>query len=236
MNDVDAINTAVRSALKAMRYKQMVYAPVATQQANTSIALAAEQLRKLAALTATDLTDASTIPPKLSLIRDDAQKRLDGLSSLNPAYQVDAASITKDINDADSFAKSAKIIAEQAQAVQKIAAQIGVNPDPPIDSELHSVQFVLAYGASVMPSWTMIQWKGPALNGPAASGQGQRTHILQLALGPPHGERQDLCRAGPPDSECDGAAFTALVETDGPDSVQTPFYHRSQGSFRCRQW
>ncbi|OKO83267.1 hypothetical protein [Bradyrhizobium sp. NAS96.2] len=184
VNDVDAINTAVRSALKAMRYKQMVYAPVATQQVNASIALAAEQLRKLAALTATDFTDASTVPPKLSLIREDAQKRLDDLSSLNPAYQVDAANVTKDMNDADSFAKSAKTIAEHAQAVQKIAAQIGVNPDPPIDSVLHSVQFVLAYGASVTPSWTMIQWKGPALNGPAASGQGQRTHILQLALGP----------------------------------------------------
>jgi hypothetical protein len=140
--------------------------------------------RKLAALTATDFTDVSTIPPKLSLIEEDAQKRLTDLSSTSPAYQIDATNITKDVNDADSLAKSAKTIADHAQAVQKIAAQIGVNPDPPIDSVLHSVQFVLAYGASVTPSWTMIQWKGPALNGPAASGQGQRTHILQLALGP----------------------------------------------------
>jgi hypothetical protein len=184
VNDVDAINTNLRAALKAMRHKQLVYAPVATYQVNSSIALAAEQLRKLAALTATDFTDVSTIPPKLSLILDDAQKRLDDLGSANPAYQIDAASITKDVNDADSLVRIAKTIADHAQAVQKIAAQIGVNPDPPIDSVLHSVQFVLAYGASITPSWTMIQWKGPALNGPAAAGQGQRTHILQLALGP----------------------------------------------------
>jgi hypothetical protein len=186
VNDVDAINTGVQSALKAMRHKQLVYAPVATHQVNASIAVAAEELRKLAALTAKDFTDASTISRALSFIKEDAQKRLDDLSSTNPppAYQVDAAEITKDVNNADFYAKSAKTIAGHAQAVQKIAAQIGINPDPPIDSVLHSVQFVLAYGASVTPSWTMIQWKGPALNGPAASGQGQRTHILQLALGP----------------------------------------------------
>jgi hypothetical protein len=184
LNDIDAINTNVQASLKAMRRKQLVYASVSTTQVNSSIALAVAQLQKLAALTRKDASDVSKIPAALTLIKEEAKQKFDDLSSSEPAYQIDADTITQNKNDADSYAKSAKMVADHAQAVQKIAATIAVSPDPPIDSVLHSVQFVVAYGASATPSWTLIQWKGPGLNGPALSGQGQRTHILQLALGP----------------------------------------------------
>ncbi len=57
--------------------------------------------------------------------------------------------------------------------------------DPPIDSLLHSVQFVLTYGVSVSPNWTLLQFKGPSPTG-ASTGAvaGQRTHVLNIALGP----------------------------------------------------
>jgi hypothetical protein len=57
--------------------------------------------------------------------------------------------------------------------------------DPPIDSLLHSVQFVLSYGVSASPNWTLLQFKGPSPSG-ASTGSlaGQRTHVLNIALGP----------------------------------------------------
>jgi hypothetical protein len=57
--------------------------------------------------------------------------------------------------------------------------------NPPVDGLLHSVQFVVAYGASVSPNWTLLKWKGPSLTVPGASASGLRTHILNIALGPP---------------------------------------------------
>jgi hypothetical protein len=57
--------------------------------------------------------------------------------------------------------------------------------DPPIDSLLHSVQFVLSYGVSVSPNWTLLQFKGPSPTGASTgSAAGQRTHVLNIALGP----------------------------------------------------
>jgi hypothetical protein len=58
-------------------------------------------------------------------------------------------------------------------------------PDPPLDSIGHSVQFVVAIGGSVTPSWTLVQWKGPGITAPGASGVMNRTHLLQLAFGQP---------------------------------------------------
>lgn len=81
------------------------------------------------------------------------------------------------------YADNAKLLATYAQ--QLAAKGVSTPPDPPIDSIGHSVQFVVAYGAGIAPSWTLIAWKGPALNGPVLSASGTRTHLLQLALGAP---------------------------------------------------
>jgi len=60
--------------------------------------------------------------------------------------------------------------------------------DPPVDSVLHSLQFVISYGANVTPSWTLLQWKGPGQSGNFLSASGVQTHNLQLALGPRTGQ------------------------------------------------
>jgi hypothetical protein len=54
--------------------------------------------------------------------------------------------------------------------------------DPPISSIGQSVQFTLAYGGNITPTWTFVQFKGP--NGTLFMAQGTRTHILNITLGP----------------------------------------------------
>jgi hypothetical protein len=64
--------------------------------------------------------------------------------------------------------------------------------DPPIDSLLHSVDFVLTYGASISPNWTLLQFKGPSPTGASTgSAGGQRTHVLNIALGPVGNQEQN---------------------------------------------
>jgi hypothetical protein len=64
--------------------------------------------------------------------------------------------------------------------------------DPPIDSLLHSVQFVLTYGVSVSPNWTLLQFKGPSPTGASTgAAAGQRTHVLNIALGPVGNQEQN---------------------------------------------
>ena len=81
-------------------------------------------------------------------------------------------------------------VAQQAHAaeLESQANQIAsglTRIDPPIDALLHSVQFVLSYGASVSPNWTLLQWKGPSPSGASTAAlSGQRTHVLNIALGP----------------------------------------------------
>ena len=82
----------------------------------------------------------------------------------------------------DNAKRAAKDLAEQ----EKKAAEIPVMPapDPPIDSMLHSVQFIVTYGASVAPNWNLALFKGPAATGNLASASGVRTHLLNIAVGP----------------------------------------------------
>jgi uncharacterized protein YdbL (DUF1318 family) len=99
-------------------------------------------------------------------------------------YQTDAEKTMFDGTKSKAAADNAKRFLDHAQALQKTAALVSYTPDPPIDSILHSIQFVVAYGGGITPSWTLINWKGPGLNAPGASAQGVRTNILNLALGP----------------------------------------------------
>jgi hypothetical protein len=87
---------------------------------------------------------------------------------------------------ARSSEQFAKIAEAQSSYAQKLASMTpSTAPDPPLDSVGHTVQFLVAFGAGISPSWTLIQWKGPGLNGPSASVTINRTHLLQLALGKP---------------------------------------------------
>jgi hypothetical protein len=57
-------------------------------------------------------------------------------------------------------------------------------PKLPIDALAHSVEFTVAYGGSVTPNWSLIQWKVPGLTVPGVSLTGIRTDILNIARGP----------------------------------------------------
>jgi hypothetical protein len=89
----------------------------------------------------------------------------------------------------DENAKAcAQILSKDADSAAALTASIPDQIDPPVDSILHSVQFVVTYGASISPSWTLLQWKGPALNQSLVGGTGIRTHNVQIALGPRNGK------------------------------------------------
>ena len=93
------------------------------------------------------------------------------------------------IDKASSAATQAGVFADNAK--QQLKAVVGATkdlttykPDPPLDALGHSVQFVVNYGGSVTPSWSLIAWKGPGLAVPGASASGIRTNIMNIAFGP----------------------------------------------------
>ncbi|MGO9170364.1 MAG: hypothetical protein ACLP7P_00130 [Rhodomicrobium sp.] len=58
----------------------------------------------------------------------------------------------------------------------------GVKPAKPIDSLTHTVTFVVTYGGSISPNWTLINVV--TANSPLATAQGLRTHTLLMTIGP----------------------------------------------------
>jgi hypothetical protein len=101
----------------------------------------------------------------------------------------------KKVEDCENTAKEfADYSKKRVAAANALLSQLKkFRPNPPVDALLHSLQFVVTYGVSVSPSWTLIHWKGPSPTGSFASGSGNRTHLLQIALGAPNsGELQRL--------------------------------------------
>ena len=86
-------------------------------------------------------------------------------------------------------AKCATALAHAADRAAKNAAALPSQIDPPIDSVAHSISFVVAYGAGISPSWSLLQWKGPGgrANNSLFGATGNRTHTLNLALAPRSG-------------------------------------------------
>ncbi len=84
-------------------------------------------------------------------------------------------------------ARCASVLTQIADQATKDADSLPNQVDPPIDAVSHSLQFVVAYGANITPSWTLIQWKGPGLTQNFLSASGTRTHTLNLAIGPRFG-------------------------------------------------
>ena len=86
------------------------------------------------------------------------------------------------------FTDCSNLVQAQAEAAANLPKALPDQVDPPIDSVLHSVNFVVSYGAGISPSWSLLQWKGPGAGGtPLLSASGQRTHTLNLSLGPRSG-------------------------------------------------
>jgi hypothetical protein len=93
------------------------------------------------------------------------------------------------IDDAKAQADESKKFENDAKKQQDAAVKIANSivafmPNPPIDGLLHSVQFVVTYGAGITPNWSLLMWKGPGVTVPGASVSGVRTNILNIALGP----------------------------------------------------
>jgi hypothetical protein len=85
--------------------------------------------------------------------------------------------------DAAKFAADSK--KQQAKAKKIEDDIVNFKPNPPVDGLLHSVQFVVNYGGSITPSWSLLLWKGHGVTAPAASTSAARTHILNIAFGAP---------------------------------------------------
>ena len=98
-------------------------------------------------------------------------------------FEIDEHGRQANIRDSQYFtamSKCAKIVEEANALPDKLPKQV----DPPIDSVLHSLTFVIDYGVNVSPSWTLLQWKGPGQIPNFFSASGIRTHILVLSMGP----------------------------------------------------
>jgi hypothetical protein len=81
-------------------------------------------------------------------------------------------------------ARTAAMNAEDAARLTDYI-KILTSPDPPIDSLSHSLNFIVTIAGGVSPSWTLLNWKGPANIGSLASYSGIRTHTLTIVLGSP---------------------------------------------------
>lgn len=70
-----------------------------------------------------------------------------------------------------------------AKSVEDALLQLEL--DPPIDVLADQIQFVIAYNASVSPSWTLVHFKGPSPTSTLFSGTKTLTHTLNITIGPP---------------------------------------------------
>ena len=92
------------------------------------------------------------------------------------------------VDRANELTAATKLFAEDAATKERKAKRVAdgivsFKPNPPIDGLLHSVEFIVTYGGSVSPTWTLLLWKGPGTL-PGLSAQGVRTNSLNIALGP----------------------------------------------------
>jgi len=191
-NDTTLTRKVIEDALRGATKARNAFAPVGTPKAIASateivdtlhLAYTYAKIDEAGARNAVDdLKDGARAT--LSDAKMHYDRFMDNMENGRTAdYQTDVEKTMLDDTKSKAAAGNAKRFLDHAQALQKTAALVSYTPDPPIDGILHSVQFVVAYGAGITPSWTLINWKGPGLNAPGVSAQGVRTNILNLALG-----------------------------------------------------
>ncbi len=145
-------------------------AETANGQADTAAKAAAteQKLSKKVAAKFTELTKAD--PAKLS------QQERDFITYMK------ANATNKET--ADSQATKAAADATKAQTTASAAIQ-HIPHDPPIDAIGHQVQFVVAVSGNASPSWTLVNFKGPATTGTLVSASRSITHTLNIGMGAP---------------------------------------------------
>jgi hypothetical protein len=135
----------------------------------------------------------------LTTIQENVKADVDGASKRNETAQENAKLVdakppgsmvpSQWVPDTQNAAADAAVFEKDAKKQETKAAAIASSltafrPSPPIDALGHSVQFIVTYGGSVTPNWSLIQWKGPGITIPGAALSGVRTNILNIALGP----------------------------------------------------
>ena len=93
---------------------------------------------------------------------EDIGREVDKSFRRDPGADVSA----REVERAGELASGAKLFAQDANVKAEKANRIAngivsFKPNPPIDGLLHSVQFVVTYGGSLSPVWTLLLWKGP---------------------------------------------------------------------------
>jgi hypothetical protein len=107
-------------------------------------------------------------------------------SNAASAPTIDRSKYEDDLKNVWLDLKLAALNSDAASQNSALAAKLA-NPDPPIDSITHSLQFIVTVGGSISPNWTLVHWKGPTTTGNLASLTGIRTHAINIALGSPTG-------------------------------------------------
>ena len=88
--------------------------------------------------------------------------------------------------DQSRSAADRKAKQEFIDGLENDALALAVFVDPPIDTLSRQVQFIIVWGASANPGWTLLKFKGPnPASGSMLSGSETKTHTLNVVLGPP---------------------------------------------------
>ena len=175
-----AISTDLASAQTAMQTTVSPDLPVLTDTVKRILSNNMSTLSILEEYARDDVEHAREARREL----EDIGRQTDDAARNDPSGNFSAEAITR----AAALTAAAKRFAEDARAKEQKAKRISdgivsFKPNPPIDGLLHSVEFIVTYGGSVSPTWTLLLWKGPGTL-PGLSAQGVRTNSLNIALGP----------------------------------------------------
>jgi hypothetical protein len=191
----DSAQAANKSATNAAGYQTTVATNIATVQTAMQTNIApyyAVLTNELKGILTNNISSLNTIQRFINQDVENAENANKAAQEI--AKRVDSAASTamisqSTIDEAKALANEGKKFEDDAKTQQAVAAKIAnsiqtFTPNPPIDGLLHSIQFVVTYGAGITPNWSLLMWKGPGVTVPGASLSGVRTNILNIALGP----------------------------------------------------
>ena len=197
------IATALASAQAAVQTTVAPDLPVLTDAAKR--ALSAD----MAALTVLDDYGRDDVEHAREARRelDDIERAANSATRSEPEGGLSASLTGRAREVAEAAKRFAADASIKAQKAKRIAEGVETfKPNPPIDGLLHSVEFVVTYGANISPVWTLLLWKGPGTL-PGLSATGIRTNSLNIALGPTAEQSRLITKSA--DFEC---LFSSLID------------------------